>query len=265
MNYFVTSTIGVSKNQDASESTHNGLVLCDGIGSLPGSGLVSKTVCKLFENALNHKSDCINDQNLVIEIANQIRKLNGTGGTTLIYCREIEGGSVRIGYLGNGGVSGLRGDFYQEKLGEKVNLYTHLMLPHVDKSGALTRHISTDSIAKTLQLSTIDMTLNSECGDILIFFTDGLGSIETQFVADLAENGTWRSELDQFQDLLQSLHECLLDNCAEEVRVEMLKRMLDRTCQKFKDEGVLEDDISIGLVVTDKVFDYYLSKRAADD
>lgn len=257
MNYFATSTIGVSKNQDSSESTHNGLVLCDGIGSLSGSGIVSKTVCDLFVYALNHQSGVFNDQKLINEISNQIKELNGDGGTTLIYCRELKGGSVRIGYLGNGGISGLRGDFYKEKLGEKVNLYTHLMLPHVDRSGALIRHISTNSSANTTQISSLDLTLNSECGDILIFFTDGLGSIETQFIADLDENGIWRSELDQFQDLLQAIHECLLSNCVKDVRVESLKRMLDQTCQKFKDQGLLEDDISIGLLVTEKVFDYY--------
>ncbi|REG85316.1 protein phosphatase 2C domain-containing protein [Algoriphagus antarcticus] len=265
MNYFATSTKGVSKNQDSSESTHNGLVLCDGIGSLSGSGIVSSTVCELFINELINHYGGFDDQKIVNEISEQIKRMKDEGGTTLIYCRELNEDSVRIGYLGNGGISGLRGDFYYEKLGEKVNLYTHLMLPHVDRTGALTRHISTNSFANTFQISTLDLTLNSECGDILIFFTDGLGSIETQFIADVDENGIWRSELDLFHEILFALHENLQTKCDREVRNDGLKMMLDNKCKEFKDQGSLEDDISIGLLVTEKVFDYYLSKESGND
>ena len=262
MNYFATSTIGVSKNQDFSESTHNGLVLCDGIGSLSESGTVSAKVCDLFVSALNDSSGVFEDQKIVNNISDQVREISGEGGTTLIYCRELNENSVRIGYLGNGGISGLRGDFYKEKLGEKVNLYTNLLLPHVDKSGALTRHISTNSSQKNCIVSNLDFTLNSDTGDILIFYTDGLGSIETQFVADLDENGLWRSELDLFHRILVALDEGLQKECEEGVRNEILKKVLDQECNEFKVQGLLEDDMSIGIMVTHKVFDFYNSKNS---
>lgn len=264
MNFFTTSTVGVSKNQDASDSVASGLVICDGIGSLEDSGIVSNKVCELFIEFLNSDEEMVNDQSFVDEIAAKIIKLDVLGGTTLIYCRELKDNIVRVGYLGNGGITGLRGDFFHEKLGAKVNLYSNILLPHVDKVGALNRHISTNSTAKNIQLSTLDVNLTSECGDILIFYTDGLGSLETQFIADMEENGLWRSELGLFQKVLAALHETLKIQIDLEVRSEQLGAMLKRICIEFKDQGLLEDDISIGLLITGKVFDYYRSKDSSN-
>jgi hypothetical protein len=260
MNCFVTSTVGVSKSQDASDSAPSGLVICDGIGSLDDSGIVSNKVCELFIEFINEGRESLSDQSIIDEISAQISSLNILGGTTVIYCRELESNAVRVGYLGNGGITGLRGDFFYEKLGEKVNLYSNILLPHVDKIGALNRHISTNSTTQNIQLSTLDMNLNLECGDILIFYSDGLGSLETQFIADTEENGLWRSELNLFQEVLIALHENLQIQCELEVRSEQLGIMLKRVLTEFKSQGLLEDDISIGLLVTEKVFDYYRLK-----
>jgi hypothetical protein len=265
VNFFTTSTVAVSKGQDASDSAATGLVICDGIGSLDDSGIVSNKVCELFIEFINADREGLSDQSIIDDISAQISALNIMGGTTLIYCRELKSNVVRVGYLGNGGITGLRGDFFYEKLGEKVNLYSNILLPHVDKIGALNKHISTNSTAKNSQLSTLDMNLNSECGDILIFYSDGLGSLETQFIADTDENGLWRSELALFQKVLEELHKSLQFHCDLEFRSEQLGVMLKRVCTEFKDQGLLEDDISIGLLVTEKVFDYYLSKESNND
>ena len=265
MNYFVTASIEVSKGQDRSDSYVNGLVVCDGIGSLPDSGIVAELVCKDLIHELDNIND-FDDQLIVDKISAKVRELVGIGGTTLIYCREINEGVVRIGYLGNGGISAIRGDFFHEKMGDQVHLYTNLLLPHVDRSGALTRHISTNSSDKNTKLSTLDLNLNSECGDIILFFSDGLSSLETQFIADLDEKGIWRSETGFFQQILVSLHEFLAEHFHTDVpqwenTLYKLKSVLTNTIEKFKTAGILEDDLSIGVLVTGKVIEYYASKR----
>lgn len=269
MNYFVTATLGVSKNQDYSERTDKGLVICDGIGSLPDSAIVSSFVSRSFQSALWDMDENFEDQLVVDEIANKVKEIEGHGGTTLVYCRELDNKQIRIGYLGNGGVTALRGNFYQERIGEKIHVYTSLLLPHVDRSGILTRHISTNSKECNIQLSTIDLNLNSDSGDIFIFFSDGIGSIETQFIVNV-EDEVLRLETALFQQLLESLHVCLYQMCELEGSntdnmIDSLTYMLVEECARFKAQGLLEDDISIGVLVTDKVFDYYQSKKVVHE
>lgn len=266
MNYFVTASIGVSKNQDRSDSYVNGLVVCDGIGSLPDSGIVADIVCK----DLIHELDEVNsfdDQLVVDKISAKVRDLVGMGGTTLLYCRELNEAAVRIGYLGNGGISAFRGDFFYERIGEQVHLFSNLLLPHVDRTGALTKHISTNSFEKNTRLSIMDLSLNSECGDIILFFSDGLSSLETQFIADLDEKGIWRSEAGLFQQILVCLHEFFAEHCQKDLphwenTLYQLKSVLTKRIEEFKADGLLEDDLSVGVLVTSRVLQYYASKRA---
>ncbi|MGM0947147.1 MAG: protein phosphatase 2C domain-containing protein [Bacteroidota bacterium] len=264
MNLYISHFLGVSKNQDYADHADNGLVICDGIGSMQDSGVIARKVVETFiEQFLSEES--FEDQELVNKITRHVKDSSLTGGTTLIYGRELSDQKFRVGYLGNGGLIHFRGDFYYERIGETISHYSNLIIPHVDRIGALTKHISSDSTEKSIQLSTLDLTLNSEKGDLLLFYSDGIGSLETQFVADMEDDGLWRIELELIQDLLLSLHEELIKPVEIENRKEQLINMLKIKCGELKKLGRFEDDVSIGLVITDKVFDYYHSKTNPND
>lgn len=264
MNLFLTHFLGVSKNQDYADHADNGLVICDGIGSMQDSGVIAKEVVETFiEKFLSEVP--FEDQELVNNISKKVKNLSLIGGTTLIYGRELFDQKFRVGYLGNGGLIHFRGDFFIEKIGETISHYSNLIIPHVDRIGALTKHISSDSTEKSIQLSTLDLTLNSERGDILFFYSDGIGSLETQFVADMKDDGFWRIESDLIQEILFSLHQELIKPVEIGARKEQLINMLKTKCEELKRQSRFEDDVSIGMVITDKVFDYYHSMTNPND
>jgi hypothetical protein len=264
MNLVLTYFLGVSKNQDYADHADNGLVICDGIGSMQDSGIIAKTVVEAFVEQF-HSEEPIEDQELVDFISQKVKSLSLSGGTTLIYGRELSDQKIRIGYLGNGGLIHFRGDFFFEKIGETISHYSNLIIPHVDRIGALTKHISSDSTSKSIQLSTLDLTFNSEQGDILLFYSDGIGSLETQFVADMKDDGFWRIESDLIQEILFSLHQELIKLVGKEDRKGILINMLQTKFEELKKLGRFEDDVSIGLIITDKVFDFYFSKTNPND
>lgn len=260
MSLFLTHYLGVSKNQDYADHADKGLVICDGIGSMQDSGIIAKEVVEAFIKQF-YSEEPMEDQEFINNVSQKVKGLLLTGGTTLIYCRKLSDQKFKVGYLGNGGMIHFRGDFFFEKIGEAISHYSNLIIPHVDRVGALTKHISSDSTEKSIQLSFIDLTLNSERGDFLLFYSDGIGSLETQFVADMKDEGYWRIESDLIQDILLSLHQELIKPIEVDSRENQLSNLLATKCEEFKKLGRLEDDVSIGMVVTKQVFDYYHSKR----
>lgn len=258
MNLIITYFLGVTKNQDYADHCDKGLVLCDGIGSMKDSGVIAKEVVDTFIEQFISE-DFFEDQELVNKVSQKVKDLSLTGGTTLIFGRELSNQNFRIGYLGNGGLIHFRGDFFFEKIGDTINHYSNLIIPHVDRKGALTKHISFDSKERSIQLSTFDLSLNSDRGEILLFYTDGIGSLETQFVADMKEHGFWRMEVELIQDILLSIHQELLKKVEKGNRERSFFEMIKAKFEELNKLGRFEDDVSIGLVINEKVFDYYNS------
>ncbi len=259
MNHFVTATLGIGKHQDFSENSCNGLVICDGIGQMKESGKIAELVTNCFIDGF-HSEQPFFDQEFIYEVSEKVKNSKIRGGTTLIYCRELEKEKVRIGYLGNGGAVHLRGDFFFEKTGETVCNFSNLILPHVDKTKKLMRFISHESFNDNHRISILDILLNSEEGDILIFFSDGLGSLENQYIGEVQDFGMLRLESEILQEIFLSLHQEFCKDVEVDHRIDQLRLMLEKKFKEFKERSILEDDISIGLVITDKVFDYYKKK-----
>jgi hypothetical protein len=263
--YFSANHIGVKLNQDRTECNTNALVICDGIGEHKDSGLIAEYVADLFiQETIEKVPESIQD--FVFLLDKVVKSKNIIGGTTFICAtRSGESGLVKLSYLGNGGIIRLQGNFFHEIVSDIPYFYSNLLLPHVNSDGALLRHISHDSGERELQLSEYEVNLNSNTGDIIILFSDGIESIENQFIIQDDQQRYWRYESHLLQYILKALHEALLQTDMVEEETPFLNQLIKKILLDFRSKNLLDDDASIGIVITDAVFNHYKSLRQSYD
>lgn len=260
--YFSAKHIDVKLKQDyadfSNEENRKSLVLCDGIGEFPNSGKVSEVVVNQFirEN-YSELSEVILDKEVL-----KLKNNNVIGGTTFISAiNKNQSDKVQIEYLGNGGIIHFHGDFSTNVNSEEPYRYGELMIPHISPNGALTRHISHNSGKIERASSKIQLNLNYIAGDILLLFSDGISSLEDKVILKDNENRFWRNENSAIQLILKELHLFLTSNndinTFEDGLIVFNKEILD----KLKNEEYLEDDASLGIIITEKVLNHYKQKN----
>lgn len=261
--YLSASYLPVKLNQDrayfSALDNERFLCLCDGIGEFEDSGKVAEEVISAIKSKGHRILSAPIDNNFL----NECKPLNIVGGTTVILCCQSKFG-VRVQHLGNGGAIHLCGDFHERCVLGVPYQFIHLLLPHVNEHGALTRHVSHDSGDTELVPSLLEIATESNKGDIFLFFTDGINSLESNLIIKDDIGRYWRNESDALQFILDGLHAFLQENVfADEFQdklVEFNKSILDQ----LKEKVTLEDDASLGIVITEKVLDHYRIKQGYD-
>lgn len=262
--YISARHIDVKLNQDYSDFISNdeinALILCDGIGEFHQSDIVAKTIVELFV-----EEQCLTVKELIVN--NKILQLKESilhGGTTLIsVVNKNNTNKIKIEYLGNGGIIHCSGDFAVTPNSSEPYRYAELMLPHISPNGALTKHISHNSQKQERDPSTLELNLNTLTGDILIFYTDGISSLEDKIILKDDDDRYWRSENPSIQFILKSLDSFLKNKDSldfENTLVEFNESIL----RQLKENGFLEDDASLGLIVTKQVLEFYKSQKEND-
>lgn len=256
--YFSVRHIDVKLNQDYSDFSNyaekKSLVLCDGIGEFTDSGIVAQQVVEKFINKDYLKLSEVITDNDVISLKN--KKL--TGGTTFISAVNLKNtNKVKLEYLGNGGIIHLHGDFSTNVNSEEPYRYGELMIPHVSPNGALTKHISHNSEKVELSTSTIELNLNYITGDIILLFSDGISSLEDKLILKDNENRFWRNENPAIQLILKELNLHLQTNISPSSFEDELTGFIESILEKLKVENYLEDDASLGIIITENVLNYY--------
>jgi serine/threonine protein phosphatase PrpC len=262
--YFSAGYIGVKLNQDFASSVikndKGALVICDGIGEFENSGEASRITAECFNELIFVDKYSIPD---IIQKAQE--KITSTGkkmGSTFICAVQNNENSIFINYLGNGGVIHLHGDFANHIYTNHPYSFTQLMLPHTTPEGALSRHISNFSGKEELLSSKVELTLNNSFGDILFLFSDGISSLEEMAIIKDENNRYWRIENGIIQFILKEfdsfLQEFRSDFCGH-----LLDNFLNETLHKLKINNDLEDDASLGIVMTQHVVNYY--RKIAND
>ncbi len=132
------------------------------------------------------------------------------------------------------------------------------MLPHITPKGELDKHISHNSEKEDYTPTKLSLTLNQKSGDILLFFTDGISSLEDKLILKDDENRFWRYESSAIQVILSELHKFLSVKKHNEIN-EYLRVYLDSVLLKLKEYKMLEDDASLGIILSEQVFNYYNS------
>jgi len=254
--YFAAQFINVKLSQDYAESFESegskALVICDGIGEFEQSGQVSILVSEYFKRDVFNK----NIEEFIQDAYKELIARKIVGGTTLICAIQESISNIELHYLGNGGIVHFYGDFANNPYSTYPYRFSDIMLPHITPDGALTRHISHNSGEYELSPSSISMTLNHMLGDILILFSDGIGSLEEKVIIKDDDNRLWRHENQAIQIIMMRLHQ-FMSSVSGGFNPDLLNGFLNDTLSFLKEEKLLEDDASLGIVLTEKVITYY--------
>jgi len=255
--YFSAKHIDIKLNQDYADFNDNSLIICDGIGEFADSGKVAKLVVDQFIGKDYSKlSDLIADNELV-----KLKKSNIIGGTTFISAvKKNSVDEIQLEYLGNGGIIHLHGDFSANVNSEEPYRYGEIMIPHISPNGALTKHISHNSKKNELSSSTIELNLNYITGDIILLYSDGISSLEDKVILKDNENRFWRNENPAIQLILKKLDLLLKSNIETDAFQENLIEFNQIILENLKSENYLEDDASLGIIITENVLNHYSEK-----
>ncbi len=255
--YFAVQYKSIKSGQDYADSfpTNNqdgSVVICDGIGEYPGSGEVSKLVVEKFGEGL--KSQDVSIQDIINQARHMIEEKKLIGGTTFI-AAKTEDSIIHLHYLGDGGIIHLHGNFAQSPF-EHPYRYADLMIPHImPEDGALTRHISHNSGEEELMVTSTTLTLNAPTGDILVLYSDGISALEEKAI--LKNNGLyWRNEQETIQIILKDLH-IFLKQHKQNISNDLLNSFISESLEKLNQKKLLEDDASLGIIITEDVINYY--------
>ncbi|MBK6774562.1 MAG: hypothetical protein IPG74_01500 [Flavobacteriales bacterium] len=132
----------------------------------------------------------------------------------------------------------------------------------MDEQGVLVRHVSHNSGAQELALSESTLHLNAPNGDILLLVTDGIATLEEEMVVKDPSGTLWRLQPAALQQILEKLHAFLSVDHGHSSMQADLAQFAQTTLQGLKESGVLEDDASLGIVVTGPVLAYYRKRRS---
>lgn len=248
--------IGFKSNQDYAdfifEDDYKALILCDGIGEFKDSGKVSEIVVNRFlSQKYTQIKSLITDEELI-----ELKKNNEIiGGTTIITAVQTNN-KVEINYLGNGGIVHLPGDFFINQSTDIPYRYADLMLPHISPKGFLTKHMSHHSGKPELDPTEISLKLNNPTGDILLFFSDGISSIEEKVIIKDDHERYWRVENSAVQKIIRELH-VLLKKADKQDFFTQLTDFNKSILQQLKTEEYLEDDAALGILITNRALEFY--------
>ncbi len=258
--FFSVKYINIKLNQDYADFDDRTLIICDGIGEFPNSGIVSKIVVEQYiSKKYKSISELIYDKKLL-----DLRQKGIEGGTTLISAKINKSDKVELEYLGNGGIIHLHGDFSTNVNSEKPYRYGDLMNPHISPNGSLTKHISHNSEKQEMNSTKITLNLNYTSGDIILLFSDGISSLEDKVILLDNENRFWRIENPAIQLILKELNLFLKSNFNSENFKESLIEFNGTILKKLKSENYLEDDASLGFIITENVINHYKEKLHND-
>lgn len=104
---------------------------------------------------------------------------------------------------------------------------------------------------------------NHPNGNIILIYSDGINSLENNLILRDKENRYWRNESPSVQYILNLLDTFLIELCKEEPQLDTIQDKLSnfntKVLEDLNTDGYLEDDASLGIIITDAVFKYYQS------
>jgi hypothetical protein len=255
--FISASHINIKLKQDFSNflttEDLNSLILCDGIGEFENSNKFSETVSEIMiESGYKNINELLNNDKII-----SLKESNIEGGTTILFATTNNKNEITIEYLGNGGCIQLSGSFSKNQNNLLPYRYNNLINPHITYDGALSRHLSHNSNITEHNSGKLKLSLNNICGDILIFFTDGISSLEENVIIKDNEGRFWRNEPVSLQFVLKKLNEFLIQNRNNEDFQDCLIKFNQKILEELKKNDLLEDDASIAFLITEEVLKYY--------
>ena len=272
---FASATItNKSENQDSKgeiiSNFLNAVLVADGLGSYKyakqASNLVIESLSKQLENIEN--SSYLDFAKCFKTAKEKLVKLEKEGekdsenlyGTTVIVLVETEK-TIKIGYVGNGAIWHIRGNFDEFPPAYHFPWNAvNLLNPHsISENGkeALYRLIS-DNPNDWDECVPAEIEINKDSlqGDILMICTDGIYS-EDQRNFGTNNQGIWVKYENAMQKFFVHLKQFFEQN--SEHTKEDLETALNLYLEDVKPD--LDDDATIGVLITEKTIDYQKNKR----
>jgi hypothetical protein len=255
--YISANHINVKLNQDCSSylitDDLKSLILCDGIGEFRNSSKFSEAVCEIMiKSAYKDIDELLNNDKII-----KLKESKIEGGTTVLFANTTNNTDLTIEYLGNGGCIQLSGSFAKNQNNLAPYRYNNLINPHISFNGSLTRHLSHNSNNNEHKRGKLILTLNNINGDILIFFTDGINSLEENIIINDNEGRYWRNESVSLQLIIEKLNEFLITERESHDFQKSLQKFNINILEELKIKEILEDDAAIAIVITEDVLKYY--------
>lgn len=180
--------------------------------------------------------------------------------TTLIILIECKDRYL-ISYLGNGSIWHVRGDFWHF-WNSSVPLpwcMSDLMLGHANPENGQTPlygFLGTDGdISKVSHLAILK---NNFCGEIFILTTDGISSPDNLKTGSDSNQKLWVEVNSHIQNLI---YKSLADYFKSFSRIERNDNLiLNEIIERFLKEKTFDDDATVGVIISNKAKEYYLSK-----
>lgn len=254
------------------ELNSNLIAVADGLGSFYQSEFASAFVCQNLIEVLKRQNNIDNLflENVFEEITLNLKekvqeKFEGRElsknnfGTTLLCCIETANEFI-IGYLGNGGIFHLRGNFncFPERFYLPWNSI-NLLNPHsIEKSGknALYKLIEPNYKAGQIVPSVIKIRKDQmHFGDIIMICSDGVYSYDEVQVGKDSNGKIWISGEETMERLYRHLKNFLSEADYTE---ELLNAMILKYLEELKTENLIHDDTSLALIITDKAQSFQL-------
>ena len=267
----VTNKHSEESNQDAVAIVRNrfqnlnAVIVADGIGGLANGGDAARIAVSVAKDLLSSDRPIdINEVFANVQLSlHHIVKSRADNieldqfGTTLLIATETKE-SFKVGYLGNGSIYHIRGNF-ENCLNESRPTPTcavNLLNPQsIQKDGkeTLTGFISPILLCEP---SIIEIFKDKVNGDILIVTTDGLGSND-QIQLGKDGSGIWWSRTEMWlPELLKKIKFAIQNDS----KPGTLKNFLN----EMKANKKLDDDTTLGLIITNKAVSILKSQNGED-
>ncbi|MEA2604068.1 MAG: family protein phosphatase [Acidobacteriota bacterium] len=275
----VTLKTGEERNEDAAtvlvggDSTVHGVAVADGLGSYTHAREASQFVVE--RAAMLMKTSEISSGDHLYEVFTRIRQdlrdhvrqfpsaeppEAATFGTTLIVAVETPNQLIAA-YAGNGAIWHLRGNFDESTAATGISWSAvNYLRPHSLFVGG--REQLYNFIAPVEELdgfppTVITVDKDRKFGDILFICTDGIYSADQILYGTDAKGDLWISA----EPSMASFYECLRAYFSQACEGPGLKDCMQRYLLDLKGRQLLEDDATVGVIVTGAALAHQQRKR----
>lgn len=259
---------------DAAAMTQSAVLVADGVGTLPHCGeaahfVVSEGACQLQKRhnigqlpQLFPTLQTALSQHAAPVCATESLKTSASFATTLLLATNTAD-ALGIAYVGNGAIFHLPGDFTSFGAGMALPwTFANLLRPHctanISGKAALTRHFDATGDPSAVEPTTLWVRKDNTVGDILVLCTDGIFSSDQVLCGNPGDGTRWQ----EVPHTLIRLHETLRAAfCSPEpLTQERLQAALQKMLDDLRTQGELDDDATIGLLVTEAAIHYHESQ-----
>jgi serine/threonine protein phosphatase PrpC len=271
-------------NQDASALARNsvvplaGIILADGLGSHYGAEIASRVAATSLRDALElieracevdvphlfaNAQQCL--ERYVGEHAEELpADLDWANafGTTLLSVIETND-QILIGYLGNGAIFHIRGNFNTFPASQLLPwTAVNYLNPHsVSKAGknVLYKLLSARSHGSQIDPTVLKLRKDIDvCGDIVLLCSDGIYSFDQTPMGRDSEDNIWISGEESMWLFFEALKGFFVGRDHAETN---LQDTIEAYLAELKTRNLVSDDCALGVLITEKALRYQESLR----